>query len=205
MPRSFTSLFVSAVPVSCAAFWLAACAATLGPGYIVETQEIRVSFAPQPAPMIHVSAEYRLKNTGNQELSSLDVRLPGRRFHPADLAIAWDAAALSHEVSPENPRDVQLLFPQTWTIGAPMTFLQPALPKARSVFPRTLSTCPLRVGLPNFPRLAASSDSAASLLKNGNFWFAFRGDFWFTPVAEKNDMQAKKRKCSFDFPRILMI
>lgn len=118
VPRSFPSLFVSAALMFCAAFWLAACAAPLGPGYIVEKQEIRISFTPQPAPMIHVAAEYRLKNTGNQALSSLEVRLPDRRFHPDDLAISWDGAPLGPAVSPENPRDLHLRFPDSWPIGA---------------------------------------------------------------------------------------
>lgn len=107
-----------AVLLSCAALWVAACATSLGPGYIVDKQEIQVSFAPQPAPMVLVAAKYDLKNIGNQELSSLDVRLPGRRFHLEDLAISWDGAALAPDISSENPRDVQLHFPQSWPIGA---------------------------------------------------------------------------------------
>ena len=77
MARSLTTLLLSAVLLSCTALWLAACAAPLGPGYIVEKQEVRVSFSPEPVPSIHIAAEYHLKNTGNQELSALDVRLPG--------------------------------------------------------------------------------------------------------------------------------
>jgi hypothetical protein len=123
VPRSFTTFFLSVALMLCAVFWLVACAAPLGPGYIVEHQEIRASFTPQPAPVIHVAAEYHLKNTGNQNLSSLDVRLPGRRFRPASLAISWDSAAISHDVSPDNLRDVQLRFPGSWTIGASHTLL----------------------------------------------------------------------------------
>ena len=116
--RSSTTLLISAVLLSCAALLLAACAAPLGPGYIVEKQEIRVSFSPEPEPTIHLAAEYHLKNTGTQELSALDVRLPGRRFHPDNLTISWDGAALPHDVSPENPRNLQLRFPQSWTVSA---------------------------------------------------------------------------------------
>ena len=121
VPRSLTTFFLPAALMLCAVFWLAACATPLGPGYIVEHQEIRVSFNPKPAPVIHVAAEYHLKNTGNQDLSSLDVRLPGRRFHPAGLAISWDGAAITRDVAPDNPRIAQLRFPQTWTIGASHT------------------------------------------------------------------------------------
>ena len=118
VPRTFTTLLIFAVVLSCAALWLAACATPLGPGYIVEKQEIQISFRPEPAPMIHVTAKYAVKNTGNRELSLLEARLPGRRFHPSALAISWDGAALSPVVSAENPRDLQLRFPQSWHVGA---------------------------------------------------------------------------------------
>ena len=121
MKRSDTTLFLAAFLPACAALWFAACAAHFGPGYIVEKQEIHVSFASQPTPVVHVAAKYDLKNTGTQELLSLDVRLPGRRFHTVDLAISWDGAALTPNISPENPRDVQLRFPQTWPVGASRT------------------------------------------------------------------------------------
>jgi hypothetical protein len=119
--RSLTTVFLAALLPACAALWFAACAAHFGPGYIVEKQEIQVSFVPQPTPMVHVAAKYDLKNAGTQELFSLDVRLPGRRFHAVDLAISWDGAAVTPDISPENPRDVQLRFPQSWPVGASHT------------------------------------------------------------------------------------
>jgi hypothetical protein len=119
--RSSPALLLSAVLLSCAALWLAACAAHFGPGYVVEKQEIRVSFSPTPVPSIYIAAEYHLKNTGDQELSALDVRLPGRRFHPADLAVSWDGSQLAQDVSRENPRDIQLRFPRSWPVGASHT------------------------------------------------------------------------------------
>src|SRR5271165_3837282 len=88
--RSLTALYTSAVLIFFAACWLAACAAPLGPGYIVEKQQIRISFVPLPSPRLSVVAEYRLKNTGDRELTSLDVRFPSRHFHPAELSISWD-------------------------------------------------------------------------------------------------------------------
>jgi len=96
---------------------MAGCAASLGPGYLVETQEIRVSFTAQPQPVIRVSADYRLENTGNQPLDSLAVRLPGRRFRPDIREASWDGIALSGTVSPENPRDTLFRFPQSWKIA----------------------------------------------------------------------------------------
>lgn len=116
--RFVSGLLPSAVVVVSTAYWFAACAAPLGPGYIVEKQEIRVTFVPRPEARIRIAAEYHLKNSGNQELSSLDVRLPGRRFHPAAMAISWEGGVLDQSASADNPRDTLLRFPQPWQVGA---------------------------------------------------------------------------------------
>jgi hypothetical protein len=121
--RSWTYPFLAVTFWLVAACWLASCATSLGPGYIVEKQEIQVLFAPQPEPRIHVSAAYQLKNTGNQALDSLDVRLPGRRFRLANLMIWVDGAALARSTSPDNPRDTVLRFPDSWPIGASHSIL----------------------------------------------------------------------------------
>jgi hypothetical protein len=100
-----------------AACWLAGCATPFGPGYAVQQQRIQVRFSPQPQPLLRITAEYRLLNTGNQPLDSLDVRLPGRRYRPSSFAISWDRAPLPHNVSPDNPRDTELRFGQLWKVG----------------------------------------------------------------------------------------
>ena len=89
----------------------------MGPGYIVEKQEIQVSFLPQPEPHVHVVAEYHLKNTGIRELDSLDVHLPGRRFRPAEFTVLWDGAELPLATSVANARDTILRFPKPWAMG----------------------------------------------------------------------------------------
>jgi hypothetical protein len=114
--RSCLSLKVGFLVVLCAGWWLASCAAPLGPGYVVQQQEIRVSFLPAQQA-IQIAAEYRLQNTGNQPLDSLHVRMPGRRFRPASIQVSWDAATLAQNVSPDNPRDRELRFPELWKIG----------------------------------------------------------------------------------------
>jgi hypothetical protein len=99
------------------ACWLAGCSAALGPGYVVQQQEIHVTFSPQPQPLLQITAQYHLQNAGNQPLDSLDVRLPGRRYRPAAFQISWDGAALSNNISPDNPRDTELRFAQLWKVG----------------------------------------------------------------------------------------
>jgi hypothetical protein len=94
------------------------CAAALGPGYSIDKQEINVKFVPAASPLIHVDAVYKLRNDGNQPLSSLELRLPGhRRFHFADPHAEWDSTTLAFAPSPDNPRNVLLTFPQSWTVS----------------------------------------------------------------------------------------
>jgi hypothetical protein len=113
------SLFVaSLLPAACG---LVSCATSLGPGYVVEKQEILVTFRPQPEPRVHVAAQYRLKNIGNQSLDDLDVRLPGRVFQPTANTITWDGIALAPASSADNPRDTLLHFPDSWPVGTTHT------------------------------------------------------------------------------------
>ena len=93
--------------------------AALGPGYTIQKQSITVRFASAPDPAIHIEASYRVKNTGNQPLQSLELRLPGRRrFNFAAPQASWDKAALTFETSPDNPRNVLLKLPQPWLVSA---------------------------------------------------------------------------------------
>lgn len=101
-----------------AAFWASSCVAPLGPGYTIENQEIRVQFAPAADPRIRVDSTYKLRNTGTRPLSSLQLRLPGRRaFRRAAGQATWDGASLAEQTSPANPRDTLLTLPQSWKVS----------------------------------------------------------------------------------------
>ena len=101
-----------------AALCLTGCAASLGPGYAINKQEINVQFTSNPRPAIHVDANYRLLNNGNQPLTTLELRLPGRRrFHVADLRIEWDASSLNTTTSPDSPRNVIIKLPESWPVS----------------------------------------------------------------------------------------
>jgi hypothetical protein len=90
----------------------------LGPGYSIEKQEIRVQFLPGPDPRIRVDSDYQLRNTGNQPLSSIELRLPwSRGFHVAAAQASWDGATLAEQNSPANPRNTLLALPQRWTVS----------------------------------------------------------------------------------------
>jgi len=105
-----------------AASCIAGCAAAFGPGYSIDKQEIRVEFRPGPQPIIDIEAEYRLRNTGNRPLTSLELRLPGRRrFHFANPSATWDGQTAAFAPLRDNPRNVELALPEPWTISASHT------------------------------------------------------------------------------------
>jgi len=98
-----------------AAVWIAGCAAALGPGYTIEKQEIHVQFPSAPDPRIRIEADYRLRNTGNQPLNELELRLPGRRrFNYENPQVSWDRAALTIHESTNNPRNSSITLPESW-------------------------------------------------------------------------------------------
>jgi hypothetical protein len=97
----------------------AGCVAALGPGYTIESQQVRVQFVPEPEPRIRIDAQYVLKNTGNRPLSELELRLPGRRhFHFDEPHVAWDATTLTPGISSDNPRNALIALPRPWTVSA---------------------------------------------------------------------------------------
>ena len=110
--RSYFCLFLVA-----AAIWFCSCAAATGPGYTIEKQEIRVQFVPGPDPRIRVDSDYQLRNTGNQPLSTLELRLPGRRwFRIAESQATWDGAPIVEQNNPANPRNTFLDLPHRWNV-----------------------------------------------------------------------------------------
>jgi len=101
--------------VSC---WLAGCATALGPGYIVEKQNIRVTFSDVGgSAVVAITAEYRLTNTGNRDLLTLQVRLPSRRLRANTPQAQWDLNQLAGVAAPDNARDTLYRFPQMWKVG----------------------------------------------------------------------------------------
>jgi len=116
------SRFLLASLHTAAAFWVTSCVAPLGPGYTIEKQQIHVQFVPVPSPRIRIEADYRLKNTGNQPLSDLEIRLPvRRRFHNGEPHATWDGAALAIAISADNPRNSLASFSQAWAVSARRT------------------------------------------------------------------------------------
>lgn len=111
-PRLFFFPFILAIGV-----WLSSCAAATGPGYTIEKQEIRVQFLSGSDPRIRVDADYQLRNTGNQPLSSLEMRLPGRRrFRMAESRATWDGTSLAEQEATSKPRNTLFELPRQWKV-----------------------------------------------------------------------------------------
>jgi hypothetical protein len=99
------------------AWWMAGCAAPLGPGYLLEKQELRVEFAAG-ARTIHIEAEYRLRNTGNRPLRELEIILPaGRRVRIGPVLTRWDGTEIATDVVVDHPRNSVVRFAKAWSLG----------------------------------------------------------------------------------------
>lgn len=109
------SRLVLVVLLAIASFGAASCAEHFGPSYYIESQQIRVDFDASANPAIHVDAEYKLRNDGARPLSSMILRLPGRRqFHLTTSQASWDGASLPEPALEGNPRDTFLTLPRSW-------------------------------------------------------------------------------------------
>ncbi len=93
-----------------------------------------MQFVAGPEPRIRIDADYQLRNTGNQPLGEIELRLPGRRrFRYEEPRASWDGTALTFGISKENPRNALITFPQAWMMSARHTLhlsveYLPALP-----------------------------------------------------------------------------
>lgn len=62
-----------------------------------------------------MDAVYRVRNSGNEILSTIELHLPGRRsFRFENPQALWDGAALTLEASPENSRNTRVVLPRPW-------------------------------------------------------------------------------------------
>jgi hypothetical protein len=100
----------------------AGCVAPLGPGYLVEKQQVEVHFlagpdAAHPAK-VQVQAAYQLRNAGDRPLSSLEARLPrGRRLQASFLQADWDGSALEIAPAIATERNSTFTLPASWAVS----------------------------------------------------------------------------------------
>jgi hypothetical protein len=79
LTRSFLFRVTGAGIVASNLLSLSSCAVPLGPGYIVEEQQFTVRYMAASPPSLHLRATYRLRNSGDRELSFVEVLLPGEQ------------------------------------------------------------------------------------------------------------------------------
>jgi hypothetical protein len=98
--------------------FVAGCSSSLGPGYVINKQDVDVHFDPGPPPHISIKSSYELTNNGTRPLSELELRLPGkRRFKTSNVELTWDGQTLNTEPSPDYPRNTLVKLPQPWTVS----------------------------------------------------------------------------------------
>lgn len=151
-------LLLCALLVFCA-LWASSCAAPLGPGYVVEKQEIRVQFAPA-AQSIHIDAQYQLRNTGDRPIRELEILLPTeRRLHTGSASTKWDGADIATEPLPGRPRNSMIRFATPWSVDAGHTLhisydiLPPTAPAAGLSFAPDAFYLPAAGWSPELPQI----------------------------------------------------
>lgn len=95
---------------------LDSCAVPLGPGYTIEKRTLDVHFVSQPQPHLEIRASYRLANTGNRPLSSIEVRLPNpKSFDVENLQVQLDGRGLALQTPTGAPdKALNVRFDSPW-------------------------------------------------------------------------------------------
>ena len=118
MPRAANIDRLPLLLILVASIFAVGCTAALGPGYSIEKQEIEVRFLQAPEPTIQINATYHLRNDGIRPLTTLELRLPGRRrFHFADPSVEWDGRSVTLDISPDNRRNSILNLSDPWKVS----------------------------------------------------------------------------------------
>jgi hypothetical protein len=133
-----------------ACFCTIGCTAALGPGYSIDKQQIEVHFVAAPEPTIHIDATYHLRNNGLRPLTTLELRLPGRRrFHFVDPVVEWDDRAVALDISPDNRRNSILNLQSPWMVSENHTLKLSVEYKQAAPGERTFSFAPDAFFLPS--------------------------------------------------------
>ncbi|MGP8156920.1 MAG: hypothetical protein ACLQMT_08680 [Candidatus Acidiferrales bacterium] len=102
------------------ALFASACAVPLAPGYRILKESQSVKFVPGSAPELRIRTDYTLENTGNSELTFVDVTLPDEmQFGRTDLRAQVDGretslANLPAEYQEEQPNVLRIPVDPPW-------------------------------------------------------------------------------------------
>ena len=115
-PRSLAAALVFAI-----ALIESSCAVPLAPGYRILKQSADIRFVPGSPPELQVAANYKLVNTGNSDLTFVDVKFPDKAaFGRTNLRVELDGkpvalTSLPSEYEQTDPNAFRMSFDQTWT------------------------------------------------------------------------------------------
>jgi hypothetical protein len=102
--------------------FLSGCNVALGPGYLIQKQDIELHVVSSLEPHVAVHCTYHLLNSGNQPLHSLRIVVPAAdAFHRSATSAQWDGHSIGIQtVSPASPSDtgdtVELRLPEPWLV-----------------------------------------------------------------------------------------
>jgi hypothetical protein len=116
--------FLNRLPVlfvfALANVFLTGCSVPLGPGYIIQKQNLELRFVPSPEPHLAVHCTYQLLNSGSQPLQRLRILVPpADTFHRGATSAQWnghsvDIQTLSSASSSDPDDTIELRLPQPW-------------------------------------------------------------------------------------------
>ncbi len=118
LPHRLPALFASAL----AAILLSGCSVALGPGYVIQKQNIELRFVSAPEPHLAVHCNYQLLNSGNQPLQSIRIVLPAAAaFQRSATSAQWNGHPLDVQtVNAASSSDVgdtiELRWPEAWAV-----------------------------------------------------------------------------------------
>jgi hypothetical protein len=114
----------SALPVSLLALFLCNCAVPIAPGYRINRESREIRFVAGSPPAIQVQTSYALQNSGNSELTFIDITLPiTENYGLADVRAQMDGRDAEIQPLPEElrfdfPTAMRIGFPSPWKPGA---------------------------------------------------------------------------------------
>lgn len=112
-----------------AIIFLSGCSVALGPGYLIQKQDLELHFVSSPEPHLAVHCTYHLLNSGNQPLHSLRIVVPAAdAFHRSATSAQWNGHSVGiQNVSPASPSDtgdtVDLQLPEPWPVKHKRTLI----------------------------------------------------------------------------------
>jgi hypothetical protein len=80
-------------------YFLGACSVPIGPGFLIQKQDLELRFVSSPEPHLAVRCTYQLINSGNRPLKSLRLLLPpAESFHRTATTAEWNSQSIGVQI-----------------------------------------------------------------------------------------------------------